>query len=341
MQRINWMLKKGKKVIHMKNEKKKLPRRSLLDYLTVTLRGFLMGTADAVPGVSGGTVALLVGIYEELIQSIRAVADLRHLQRVFRLQFKALLDELPWKFLLALVLGIFAGAVTLAHLLENLLETQPLFVWAFFFGLVAASAVVVARRVRVWGSGGVLLLVSGAVITYLVVGLVPMDTPDTFLAFFLSGMIAICAMILPGISGAFILVLLGKYQDVLAAVTGLDLPRLIVFLLGAVVGISLFSRVLGWLFRRFHDVTISLMIGLMVGSLRKLWPWKGEPAGLGEALAPATGESLINVLPAWNLETLLVIGIALAGFGLVVGLEGLASRRKMAPGTISVPAAGE
>lgn len=341
MQRINWMLKKGKKVFHMENEKKKLPRRSLLDYLTVTLRGFLMGTADAVPGVSGGTVALLVGIYEELIQSIRAVADLRHLQRVFRLQFKALLDELPWKFLLALVLGIFAGAVTLAHLLENLLETQPLFVWAFFFGLVAASAVVVARRVRVWGSGGVLLLVSGAVITYLVVGLVPMDTPDTFLAFFLSGMIAICAMILPGISGAFILVLLGKYQDVLAAVTGLDLPRLIVFLLGAVVGISLFSRVLGWLFRRFHDVTISLMIGLMVGSLRKLWPWKGEPAGLGEALAPATGESLINVLPAWNLETLLVIGIALAGFGLVVGLEGLASRRKMAPGTISVPAAGE
>lgn len=341
MQRINWMLKKGKKVFHMENEKIKLPRRSLLDYLTVTLRGFLMGTADAVPGVSGGTVALLVGIYEELIQSIRAVADLRHLQRVFRLQFKALLDELPWKFLLALVLGIFAGAVTLAHLLENLLETQPLFVWAFFFGLVAASAVVVARRVRVWGSGGVLLLVSGAVITYLVVGLVPMDTPDTFLAFFLSGMIAICAMILPGISGAFILVLLGKYQDVLAAVTGLDLPRLIVFLLGAVVGISLFSRVLGWLFRRFHDVTISLMIGLMVGSLRKLWPWKGEPAGLGEALAPATGESLINVLPAWNLETLLVIGIALAGFGLVVGLEGLASRRKMAPGTISVPAAGE
>ncbi|MFN7035113.1 MAG: DUF368 domain-containing protein [Bellilinea sp.] len=325
----------------MENEKIKLPRRSLLDYLTVTLRGFLMGTADAVPGVSGGTVALLVGIYEELIQSIRAVADLRHLQRVFRLQFKTLLDELPWKFLLALVLGIFAGAVTLAHLLENLLETQPLFVWAFFFGLVAASAVVVARRVRAWGSGGVLLLVSGAVITYLVVGLVPMDTPDTFLAFFLSGMIAICAMILPGISGAFILVLLGKYQDVLAAVTGLDLPRLIVFLLGAVVGISLFSRVLGWLFRRFHDATISLMIGLMVGSLRKLWPWKGEPAGLGEALAPATGESLINVLPAWNLETLLVIGIALAGFGLVVGLEGLAARRKMAPGTVSVPAAGE
>lgn len=341
MQRINWMLKKGKKVFHMENEKIKLPRRSLLDYLTVTLRGFLMGTADAVPGVSGGTVALLVGIYEELIQSIRAVADLRHLQRVFRLQFKTLLDELPWKFLLALVLGIFAGAVTLAHLLENLLETQPLFVWAFFFGLVAASAVVVARRVRAWGSGGVLLVVSGAVITYLVVGLVPMDTPDTFLAFFLSGMIAICAMILPGISGAFILVLLGKYQDVLAAVTGLDLPRLIVFLLGAVVGISLFSRVLGWLFRRFHDATISLMIGLMVGSLRKLWPWKGEPAGLGEALAPATGESLINVLPVWNLETLLVIGIALVGFGLVVGLEGLAARRKMAPGTISVPAAGE
>ncbi len=112
----------------MENEIVKSPRRSLWDYLTITMRGFLMGTADAVPGVSGGTVALLVGIYEELIQSIRAVADLRHLQRVFRLQFKALLDELPWKFLLALVLGIFAGAITLAHLLENLLATQPKFV---------------------------------------------------------------------------------------------------------------------------------------------------------------------------------------------------------------------
>ncbi|GAP09881.1 predicted membrane protein [Bellilinea caldifistulae] len=325
----------------MENQNLQSPRRSLLDYLTITIRGFLMGTADAVPGVSGGTVALLVGIYEELIQSIRAVADLRHLQRVFRLQFKALLDELPWKFLLALVLGIFAGAVTLAHLLENLLETQPLFVWAFFFGLVAASAVVVARRVRVWGGANVLLLIGGAVITYLVVGLVPMDTPDTFLAFFLSGMIAICAMILPGISGAFVLVLLGKYQDVLAAVTGLDIPRLIVFLLGAVVGISLFSRVLGWLFRRFHDATITLMIGLMLGSLRKLWPWKGESAGVGEILTPGGGESLINVLPAWSGETLLVAVVALFGFGLVVGLEGLAARRKMMTRTISVPAAGE
>lgn len=312
----------------MENETLKSPPRTLVDYLSVTLRGFLMGTADVVPGVSGGTVALLVGIYEELIQSIRAVADLRHLQRVFRLQIKPLLDELPWKFLLALVLGIFAGAVTLAHLLENLLETQPLFVWAFFFGLVAASAVVVARRVRVWGAGSMFLLILGAVLTYLVVGLVPMNTPDTLLAFFLSGMIAICAMILPGISGAFILVLLGKYQDVLAAVTGLDIPRLVIFLLGAVVGISLFSRVLGWLFRRFHDATIALMIGLMLGSLRKLWPWKGESAGMGEALSPEIGESLINVLPAWSMETFLVIGVAVLGFGLVVGLEGLAARRK-------------
>jgi len=322
----------------MENETLKSPSRSLVDYLGVTLRGFLMGTADAVPGVSGGTVALLVGIYEELIQSIRAVADLRHLQRVFRLQIKPLLDELPWKFLLALVLGIFAGAVTLAHLLENLLETQPLFVWAFFFGLVAASAVVVARRVRVWGAGSMFLLVLGAVLTYVVVGLVPMDTPDTLLAFFLSGMIAICAMILPGISGAFILVLLGKYQDVLAAVTGLDIPRLVIFLLGAVVGISLFSRVLGWLFRRFHDATIALMIGLMLGSLRKLWPWKGESAGMGEALSPEIGESLINVLPAWSMETFLVIGVAVLGFGLVVGLEGLAARRKEVTGIIHLPA---
>ncbi len=324
----------------MQNENMKSPNRSLLDYLTVTLRGFLMGTADAVPGVSGGTVALLVGIYEELIQSIRAVADLRHIQRVVRLQFKALLDELPWKFLLALVMGIFAGAVTLAHLLENLLETHPLFIWAFFFGLVAASAVVVARRVRMWAIGNVLLLIFGAVITYLVVGLVPMDTPDTFPLFFLSGMIAICAMILPGISGAFILVLLGKYQDVLAAVTGLDIPRLVVFLLGAVIGISLFSRVLGWLFRRYHDATIALMVGLMMGSLRKLWPWKGDPSVLGESLPTEFGGALMNVLPTWSVETLLVVGTAVLGFGLVAGLEGLAARRKGIAARIRVPVAG-
>lgn len=322
----------------MDNQTVQSPSRSLVDYLSITLRGFLMGTADAVPGVSGGTVALLVGIYEELIQSIRAVADLRHLKRLFRFQIKPLLDELPWKFLLALVLGIFAGAVTLAHLLENLLETQPLFVWAFFFGLVAASAVVVARRVRGWGAGNILLLIFGAVLTYLVVGLVPMDTPDTLLAFFLSGVIAICAMILPGISGAFILVLLGKYQDVLAAVTGLDILRLVTFLLGAVVGISLFSRVLGWLFRRYHDATIALMIGLMVGSLRKLWPWKGEVAGIGETIPLQIGDSLMNVLPSWSMETLLVILVAVVGFGLVVGLEGLAARRKESAPTLHLPA---
>lgn len=314
----------------------KPPRRSLMGYLTITLRGFLMGTADAVPGVSGGTVALLAGIYEELIQSIRITANLRHLQRVFRLQFKSLFNELPWRFLLALLLGIFAGALSLAHLLESLLETHPLFIWAFFFGLVAASALVVSRRVRRWGAGNILLLVLGTAGAYLLVGLVPMDTPDTPLAFFASGMIAICAMILPGISGAFVLVLLGKYQDVLAAVTGFDFPRLFVFLLGAVAGISLFSRLLGWLLRRFHDPTLALMIGFMVGSLRKIWPWKDQPSSGEKTISPEAGESLVNVLPAWEPETLITGLIAGAGFLLVMGLEGLASRRQVASNSINI-----
>ncbi len=302
--------------------------RSLLDYLGLSLRGFLMGTADAVPGVSGGTVALLVGIYEELIQSIRAVANLKHLKRVVKLQFRALLADLPWKFLLALVVGIFAGAITLAHVLENLLQSHPLFVWAFFFGLVAASAIVVSRRVRKWNVITMALLVAGTVTTYFVVGLVPVKTPDTLFAFFLSGMIAICAMILPGISGAFILVLLGKYEQILAAVTGFDILRLGVFLLGAVVGISLFAQVLGWLFRRYHDATIALMIGLMVGSLRRLWPWKELQPFPGEALPQELSQSLTNILPQWSIETATVTAMALAGFLLVLILEGWAHRRK-------------
>lgn len=302
-------------------------KRSLLEYLGLTARGFLMGTADAVPGVSGGTVALLVGIYEELIQSIRGVADLKHLKRVFKRQFGSLLAELPWRFLAAVVVGILAGAVTLAHVLESLLQHAPLYVWSFFFGLVAASAIVVARRVRRWNMLTAVLLATGTASAYVVIGLVPVNTPDTLLAFFLSGIIAICAMILPGISGAFILVLLGKYEDVLAAVTGFDLLRLVVFMAGAVIGISTFARVLGWLFRRYHDQTIALMIGLMVGSLRRLWPWKAQQPFPGEALPQEIAESLSNILPQWSGETAAVIGVMLAGFGLVLGIEILAARR--------------
>lgn len=171
------------------------------------------------------------------------------------------------------------------------------------------------------------LLATGTASAYVVIGLVPVNTPDTLLAFFLSGIIAICAMILPGISGAFILVLLGKYEDVLAAVTGFDLLRLVVFMAGAVIGISTFARVLGWLFRRYHDQTIALMIGLMVGSLRRLWPWKAQQPFPGEALPQEIAESLSNILPQWSGETAAVIGVMLAGFGLVLGIEILAARR--------------
>ncbi len=289
-------------------------------YGLLALKGFLMGTADAVPGVSGGTVALLVGIYEELIQSIRAVADVRHFKRLLRFQIRPLLDELPWPFLVAVVSGILIGAVTLAHILENLLETSPIFVWAFFFGLVAASAVVVARRVRQWHLLNALLLAAGAAVSYVIIGMVPLKTADTLPAFFFSGMIAICAMILPGISGAFILVLLGKYEDVLAAVTGFDVLRLVVFLAGAVIGISTFARVLTWLFRRYHDATITLMIGLMLGSLRKLWPWKAPLEG--------SQDLTFNILPDWGAEATTGLGIALAGFIVVLGIELHAARRK-------------
>jgi len=306
------------------------PRRSWRQHLALALQGFLIGTVDAVPGVSGGTVALLLGIYEELVQSIRAVADFSLLKRFKSESWRVVVNDLPLRFLIVVALGILAGAFTLAHSLEWALEHYPRFVWALFFGLVVASAMIVSRRVVRWRlvHGGLLLL--GVVAAYGLSGLVPVSTPDTIPLFFLSGLAAICAMILPGVSGALVLVILGKYEDVLAAVTGFKVLPLMAFALGAVLGLGLMSRLLTWLLKRFHDVTIAFLSGLMLGSLRRLWPWKTYLEGDGVSLSPEA--AWVNYWPeVWNIETVLVVATMVTGFGLVWLLEGLAARRQEMP----------
>src|SRR5690554_5724335 len=185
---------------------------SVQRYLGLVLRGIFMGAADIVPGVSGGTMAFILGIYEELIDSIRMVGQPEFIKATLGLRLREALDMLNWKFLLAVATGIFIAVFTLAHALEWLLVNQPVFVWSFFFGLVLASVFVVSRRIDRWTPSLVVAMVLAAAAAFLLVGLVPGQTPDTWWFLFLSGAVAICAMILPGISGAFILVLLGKYE---------------------------------------------------------------------------------------------------------------------------------
>ncbi|MDA1169150.1 MAG: DUF368 domain-containing protein [bacterium] len=235
--------------------------------------GLAMGIADLIPGVSGGTMAFLSGIYEELLESIRVVSGTT-LKFVMQGKIAAAFASVPFAFLIPLVGGIGISIFSLASVLSWLLQTYPVFVWAFFFGLVLASVLIVLKRVVRWDVSDKVAFIVATVVTYFLVGAVPIETPTNLLFVFFSGAIAICAMILPGISGSFILLLLGKYQYILAAVVQRDVLTLIVFALGCIVGLSLFARFLSWLFAHHHDISVAVLAGVMLGSIRKIWPWK-------------------------------------------------------------------
>ena len=295
--------------------------RSLKAFLILFAKGFCMGTADVVPGVSGGTMALVLGIYEELLQSIRSF-DLGFIRRVTALQIKAALQGVPLPFLIAVFGGILCAIFSLAKVLSWLLANHPVSVWSFFFGLILASALMVGRRIEAWPAKTIAGMLISAGAAYGLVGIVPIATPDSQLFLFFCGMIAICAMVLPGISGSFILVLLGKYQTVLEAVHRLDLMTLIVFAAGAATGLILFVRLLNWLLHRYHNVTLACLTGLMIGSLRKIWPWK--------ASAPNdSGLEVVNVLPTgWSTDFWMACGLALIGILIVAALQWMASRER-------------
>lgn len=277
----------------------------------LVLKGFCMGAADIVPGVSGGTMAFILGIYEELIDAIALFGRKEFWRDIVHGKVHHALLLPRWDFLISLGVGILLAVALLAAPLERALETSPMIVWAFFFGLVSASVVLVARRVKKWSAPHVVTLIIGGVIAYLIVGLVPVVTPDEPWFLVLCGAIAICAMILPGVSGAFLLVLLGKYEFILTAVNDRDIISIAYIGIGAIVGIIAFSQVLGWLFTKYHDRTVALLTGLMIGSLRKIWPWKIEE---------------MNVLPDINSALWEIIGVMIAGCILVIVIEVIAHR---------------
>ncbi len=298
-------------------------KRSIREYGRIFLSGFIMGSADVVPGVSGGTMAFILGIYQELIDSIRAFLSPEAFKMAFRFQVKKAYRTLPWPFLLSLGLGILTAIVLLSSKIKWMLENRPALIWSFFFGLVLASIFAVFHRVSKWSFDRIIGALAGAAAAWIIVGLpLTQHPPEGLWYIAVCGAIAICAMILPGISGSFILVLMGKYETVLGAVhslkSGADIGRnlliLTVFMVGIVIGIGSFVRLLGWLFRKYHDVTVAVLIGFMAGSLRKVWPWKGP-------------DGLENVLPAqFSADVAGAAVLGLLGFVLVLAIEFIAKR---------------
>ena len=248
--------------------------RKLKDYAVITLKGMAMGAADVVPGVSGGTIAFISGIYEELLSSISSV-NFKLLSVLKSDGVKAVWKEVNGNFLTALLLGIGISVVSLAKGISWLLMNEPVLLWSFFFGLVLASILYIGKQIEKWSFLTVLLLLLGAILAYYITTLDPLISENTSsLYLFIAGALAICAMILPGISGAFILVLLGAYKPVLDAVHSRDFKTLIIIATGAVIGLLSFSKILKWLFNSYKDLTLAVLTGFVLGSLNKIWPWK-------------------------------------------------------------------
>ncbi len=247
--------------------------RGIKEYIQIVLKACAMGAADVVPGVSGGTIAFISGIYEELIGSIKSI-DLEAIKLLLGLRFKEFWQKVNGSFLLAVVAGIAISILSLAKVMTYCLEYHPIHIWSFFFGLIIASAMLIFKEIKSFNLLSAVSIVVGAIIAYFITVLSPAQTPDDWWFILLCGAIAICAMIMPGISGSFILLLMGKYQYILGALSDMNIPVILLFMVGAAIGIISFSHLLSWLLKNFHTATVSMLTGFMIGSLNKVWPWK-------------------------------------------------------------------
>jgi putative membrane protein len=247
--------------------------RDFKSYLLLYLKGLAMGTADVIPGVSGGTIAFITGIYDELVNSIRAV-NFSLFKILLTGNFSAFWKQLNGNFLISVLAGIATSLITLAGLMSWLLVKYPIQVWSFFFGLILISAPLIFKEIKSWATSVYISLIAGVMIAYAITVLSPAETPESLWFIFLCGVLAICAMILPGISGAFILLLIGKYQFMISALITVNLPVILVFVSGCVIGLTSFSHVLNWMLTKHRDITLGLLAGFMLGSLNKVWPWK-------------------------------------------------------------------
>ena len=317
-------------------------RKFFPDYLLILLKGIAMGAADVVPGVSGGTIAFISGIYQELIDSINGI-NLSLLKTLKKEGIKAAWKQANASFLLSLLIGIAISVLTFSKIITHLLATKPIMVWSFFFGLIIASILLIWKQITNWKVVSIVALIAGIIITYFITIARPVSSPESYPYLFLSGFIAIIAMILPGISGAFILLLMGSYETVIGTINkfreGLvqmnmellstALMKLGVFALGAIIGLKAFSKILHWMFDHHKNTTLALLVGFMIGSLNKVWPWKE----VLETRINSHGETVPfiekSILPHdFNGDAQIVTAILLAVFGFLViyGMEKIAAR---------------
>ncbi len=300
-------------------------------FIALIAKGMAMGAADVVPGVSGGTIAFITGIYDRLLSTLKSVPS--GVKLLFTEGFASAWRAVDGAFLLCVFGGILTSILSFAHVISYLLATYPEMLWSFFFGLILVSAFHMLRQIREWHLGYVAALVAGALFSYWVGVLTPNPlTPEPVTLFF-AGALAICAMILPGISGSFILLMLGLYSTIMEAIKGFEIVTLAIFASGCVVGLLTFSHVLSWLLKKYHNLAVSLLTGLMIGALGKVWPWKetlqtrinsaGEEVPLLQSnLSPFVYENVTGQ-PAFFYESL---GLMLVAIFLVLVIERLGKR---------------
>lgn len=305
--------------------------RTSKDYLVIILKGMAMGAADVVPGVSGGTIAFISGIYEELLNSISNI-NLTLFKTLKKEGVKAAWQQLNGNFLASLFVGVFISIISLAKVISWMLISHPILLWSFFFGLVLASIIYIAKQITKWNIITVVLAILGAVLAYYITTLNPMISENSSTLFmFFAGAIAICAMILPGISGSFILVLLGAYKPVLEAVNNRNITTIAAIGAGAIIGLLSFSRILKYLFKNYKNYTLAVLTGFIIGSLNKIWPWKkvltfrtnshGEKVPFNElSISPFSYEGDSQIIYA---SALIIIG-----FVLILILEKIAVKQQ-------------
>lgn len=298
--------------------------RSRKDYMILALKGMGMGAADVVPGVSGGTVAFIVGIYEELIDSIKSI-NTKALALFFKGNFAEFWTTVNGSFLLSIVSGIGISVFSLAKIITFLLTTYPILIWSFFFGLVLSSTYFVSKEIKAWSLSRYIAFALGSLIAFYITVATPAETPTDLWFIFLCGAIAICAMILPGISGSFILVLLGKYFYIMEAVKSFNIPIILTFIAGASIGIISFSNILSYLLKRFHDITIAVLGGFMLGSLNKVWPWKEVIETYTDSHGVVKPLIENNIFP--NAYIFPAFGLMVFGFILVYILEKISAKK--------------
>ena len=310
--------------------------KNVFNYLLVTIKGICMGAADVIPGVSGGTIAFMTGIYDNLVGSISSI-NMTAVKLLFTGKFSQFWKYINGNFLLSLVAGILVSILSLAKLMQYLLNYHPIQTWAFFFGLIVASSIFILNGIENWKGKDFALLVFGIILGVVICTLSPTETPDGLWFIFLSGATAICAMILPGISGSFILLILGKYEYMMGTIADIvsgkgvlmDFVIVLVFILGALIGIIAFSKFLHWLLEHYHRPTLLVLAGFIIGSLVKVWPWSNMPdiicsqfpeaaammetAGTDEVVQMYSGQIDPHI---WG-----AVAFALVGLMLVIGIE--------------------